>query len=71
MKILTAKVVDGRLELPKGEVEEGAIVTVLISEGERSFELSPDDENRLLESIAQAERGEILDGWQLLNDLKG
>lgn len=71
MKILTAKVIDGRLELPKGEVEEGAIVTVLVSEGEKGFELSPDEENRLLESIAQAERGETIDGWQLLNDLEG
>lgn len=71
MKILTAKVIDGRLELPEGELTEGTVVTVLVSDEEKGFELSPKEEVRLLESIGQAERGEVVNGWQLLNELKG
>lgn len=71
MKILTTKVVDGRLELPEGELEEGAVVTVLLPEEEEGFELSQEEEARLQESIKQAARGEVIDGWKLLNELKG
>ena len=62
MKILTAKVVDGHLELPEGEVSEGAVVTVLVSDEWERFELSREEETRLLESIEQAKRGEVVDG---------
>ncbi len=68
MKILTAKVIDGRLELPEGELEEGTVVTVLVSDEEKEFELSPEEEVRLLESIEQAERGEVVNGWLLRTD---
>ena len=70
MKILTAKVVDGQLELPEGELQNGAVVTVLVSEADKGFELVPEEETRLLQSIEQARRGEVVDGWQLLNEIK-
>jgi len=70
MKILTAKVVDGRLDVPEGCLEEGATVTLLIPEDEEGFHLTPEEQAFLLESIAQGERGEAVDGWQLLEDLK-
>jgi len=38
-------------------------------EGEEGFRLSPEDQTLLLDSIAQAERGEVVDGWQLLEEL--
>jgi hypothetical protein len=34
------------------------------------FRLSPEDQELLLESIAQADRGEVVDGWQLLKELQ-
>ena len=52
MKVVTAQVVDGRLDVP----EEG-------------FRLSVENQALLLESIAQADRGEVVDGWQLLDEL--
>jgi len=70
MKIATARVVDGRLDLPEGFLKEGDVVTVLAPDEERSFDLSDDDAALLSERIAQADRGEVVDGWDLLNRLK-
>ena len=71
MKVLTAKVVDGQLDVPEGTLEEGATVTLLVSEGAEGFELSDDEKAVLLESVAQAERGEGVEGEKLLEELKG
>ena len=70
MKVLTAKVVDGRLDVPDGSFEEGTTVTLLVPEAEEGFRLSAEEQALLLESIGQAERGEVVDGWQLLGDLQ-
>jgi len=69
MKILTAQVVDGRLDVPEGSFREGDTVTLLVPEAEEGFHLSSDEQALLLESIAQADRGEVVDGWQLLDEL--
>jgi hypothetical protein len=69
MKVLTAKVIDGRLDVPEGSLQEGATVTLLVPETEEGFRLSAEEQAFLAESIAQAERGEVIDGWQLLNEL--
>jgi hypothetical protein len=69
MKVLTAQVVDGRLDVPEGSFREGDMVTLLVPE-EEGFHLSTEDQALLLESIAQAERGEVVDGWQLLAELE-
>jgi hypothetical protein len=72
MKVFSAKVVDGRLDVPEGSLEEGATVTLLVPEDdeEEGFRLSPEDQALLLESIAEGRRGEVVDGWQLLDELK-
>ena len=70
MKVLTAKVVDGKLDVPDGTLEEGATVTLLLPEAEEGFTLSQEEQELLLEAIRQADRGEVVDGWQLLDDLR-
>jgi len=70
MKVLTAKFVDGRLDIPVGSLQEGDTVTLLVTEAEEGFRLSPEDQELLLQSIAQADRGESVDGWQLLKELQ-
>ncbi len=70
MKVLTAKVVDGRLDVPEGSLEEGVTVTLLLPEDDTGFTLTPGDQELLLAAIRQAERGEVVDGWQLLDDLR-
>jgi hypothetical protein len=70
MKVLTAKVMDGgRLDLPEGSLQAGDTVTLLVPEAEEGFALSPEEKSLLLEAIAQADRGEAVDGWRLLSEL--
>ena len=71
MKVLTAKVMDGgRLDVPEGSLHAGEVVTLLVPEADEGFELSAEERSFLLESIAQADRGEAIDGWQLLAELE-
>jgi len=70
MKMLSAKVIDGHLDLPKGTLEEGQTVTILVPEPEGSFELTAEQHQELAESLAEADRGEGIDGWQLLAELR-
>jgi hypothetical protein len=44
-------------------------MTLKAPEGEEAFELSPEEKSLLLEAIAEADRGETVDGWQLLAEL--
>jgi hypothetical protein len=70
MKMLTAKVVDGHLDLPEGTLEEGATVTILVPEAADSgSELTAAQRQELAQALAEADRGEGIDGWQLLADL--
>ena len=70
MKLLTAKFLDGHLDIPDGCLQEGDVVTLLVPEAEQGFELTPEERTLLLESIAQADRGEVVDGWQLLDEIR-
>jgi hypothetical protein len=45
-------------------------VAASVPEAEQGFDLSPDELSRLQEAIAQADRGEGVDGWLLLEELK-
>ena len=71
MKIFTARVVDGRLNVPEGTLHEGDTVTLLVPEGdERGFHLPAEAQRELRAAIEEAERGQAVDGWQLLDQLK-
>jgi hypothetical protein len=49
---------------------EGETVTVLLRGDDETFELTSEEENELLESIAAIERGEFVSGEQLLERLR-
>jgi hypothetical protein len=70
MKILTAKYINGHLDLPEGSLNEGDVVTLLVPEQEQGFSLTPEETTRLHTAIAQAENGEATDGWNLLDELR-
>ncbi len=71
MKVLSAEVVDGRLELPVGAAKEGATLVVLVPDGEEDgFRLSAAEQERLRISIAQADSGDVSDGLALLDELQ-
>jgi hypothetical protein len=68
MRITKGKDIGGRLVVEGESLDEGAIVTILVQD-ERTFTLSKEDETALLESIAEADRGELLDAEDVLKKL--
>jgi hypothetical protein len=70
MKLLSAKVIDGQLDLPEGTLEEGVTVTLLVPEQDEGFELTEEQQEELAQALAEADRGEGVDGWQFLAELR-
>ena len=68
MRITKGKVVDGHIVVEGESLTEGSIVTVLVSD-EPTFSLSHQEEDALLEAIAEADRGELLDAEDVLKRL--
>lgn len=60
MRITKGKVVNGNIIVEGESLNEGAAVTILVSD-EHTFTLTDAEEADLLVSIAQADRGELLD----------
>lgn len=69
MRIMSGTVHDGRIVVEDAELTEGEKVTVLTREGTETFRVSVEQKRDLLESIAQAKRGEFVDGDALLREL--
>jgi hypothetical protein len=70
MKVTTGIVVDGKVVVEGESLAEGSTVTVVLRDNEEAFELTPGEEDELLDSIAQIERGEFVSGEQLLERLR-
>ena len=70
MKVATGIVVEGKVMVEGESLPEGSTVTVLLRDDEEAFELTPEEEAELLDSIAQIERGEFVSGEQLLERLR-
>ena len=58
MRIATGKVVAGKVVVEGEPLEDGTTVTILARDSNETFELTPDEEAKLLASIAEAEQGE-------------
>ncbi len=71
MVMATGTVVDGKIVIPGESLKEGTRVTVLVPEDlrEQGFELGREDESALLESIREADAGELIDGDDVLREL--
>lgn len=68
MRITKGKVVNGRIEVEDGPLDEGSSVTVLVTE-ESTFTLTEPEEAVLLDSIAEADRGELLEAKDVFERL--
>ena len=68
MRITKGKVVGGQVIVEGESLTEGSIVTILIPE-DRTFTLTDEDEAALLEAIAEADNGVLLDAEDVLRDL--
>ena len=69
MEILTGKVVDGKVEVSGIALEEGASVTVVVPESEE-FSLTPKQEAELVRAHEEIERGDFVEGGDLLAQLR-
>ena len=70
MRVASGRVIDGRVELDDAQLPEGASVTVLMAEGEQTFEADAETERMLLESIAQCERGQTVPFARVIEELR-
>ncbi len=70
MQLATGTVVGGKIVVEGDPLPEGAIVTILAREADETFEVPPELEAELLESIAQAERGETISADELIERLR-
>jgi len=69
MKLVTGKVVAGRIEIEGERLKEGSTVTVLAQEDDERFELTADQEAELARRIQSVESGQFVDGDELLTEL--
>jgi hypothetical protein len=60
MQLATGIVVDGKVVVEGEPLPEGAVVTILVREADETFEVPPELEAELLESIAEADHGETV-----------
>ena len=70
MRVMTARVVDGKIDVGDAEIREGSAVAVLIPDTS-GFSLSDDDEEALELALAEIQQGNYTDGRELLRELKG
>ena len=70
MRVMTARVVDGKIDIGDAQLEEGAPVAVLISEGS-DFHLPEAEQQELEAALDEIRRGDYTDGRELLRELKG
>ena len=68
MRITKGRVVDGQVIVEGAALAEVSTVTVLISD-ERTFTLNDEDEAVLLQAVAEADRGDLLDGDDVIQNI--
>ncbi|MBS3960205.1 MAG: hypothetical protein KGZ52_12550 [Xanthomonadaceae bacterium] len=69
MQIVTGTIVEGRVVVQGVALPEGTRVTVLARGADEGFTLSAEDEDELLEALAEIDRGESVSLEQLLATL--
>lgn len=70
MKIVSGKVIAGRVVIEGEPLQEGCTVTVLAPEGNETFVLDSQAEASLLAAIAEADHGETIAGDEFLRGLR-
>jgi hypothetical protein len=69
MQVISGTVVEGRVLLQDAVLPEGARVTVLTRGTDEGFTLSSEDEDELVDALAEIDRGEFVSPEQLLATL--
>lgn len=69
MQLTTGTVINGKIVMEGSALPDGTLVTVLSRGANESFTLSQDEENELLEAMAEIDRGEFVGLDELLDSL--
>ncbi len=69
MQVATGTVVNGKIVLEGVPLTEGAKVTVVTRGADESFSLTPDQEDALLASLSEIERGDYVTLEELVGSL--
>lgn len=70
MVITSGTVRRGTIQVEQADLPEGARVTVLVPEGDETFELSATDEAKLLLAVLEAEDGAVVPASDVLARLR-
>lgn len=70
MQLAIGTVVNGKIVIEGASLPDGTVVAILAREGDETFGVPAELEAELLESIAQAERGETIPADLLLKQLR-
>ena len=70
MRVLSGRVVGGKIVVDGDALIEGAKVTILADDETETFDVSPEQEEELLAAIGEADRGGLVSPEQVLNDLR-
>ena len=70
MQLATGTVVGGKIVVEGEPLPEGATVTILARDADETFEVPPELEPELLESLAQAARAETISAEEMLERLR-
>jgi hypothetical protein len=70
MKVVSGKVIAGRIVVEGEPLEEGSTVTVIAPERDKTFVLDSGAEEALLAAIAEADRGETISDKQFLSKFR-
>ena len=70
MRVLSGRVVGGKIVVDGDALIEGATVTILANDETETFDVSPEQEEELLAAIGEADRGELVSPEQVLNDIR-
>jgi len=70
MQLTTGIVVGGKVVVEGDPLPEGTVVTILARDADETFEVPPELEADLLESMAQADRGETISADEVIERLR-
>ena len=70
MQLATGTVINGKIIVEGEPLPEGMVVTILVREAQETFEVPPELEAELLDSIAEADRGDTISADELLQRLR-
>lgn len=71
MRIVSGKVISGKVVVEGEPLEEGTVVIVIAAENDEAFELGLEEVELLLASVSEAEGGETVSGEEVRRRLDG